>query len=196
MSNFSKMLSVNVNNHIKTKQNQKFLSWAYAWSEFKKANEDASYKVIENENGMPYFVSDLGIIVKTQITANGETMSMWLPVMNGANQAMKTMPYEYITKGGKKSVTAATMMDINKTIMRCLTKNIAMFGLGLYVFSGEDAPSPELVDSGQIQEILNLIKDKKLPLSDVTKAWQIEKIGHLHAVNFKNMIEWLNESKG
>ena len=38
--------------------------------------------------------------------------------------------------------------DVNKAIMRCLVKNLAMFGLGLYVYAGEDlpedaAPQPE-----------------------------------------------------
>ena len=35
------------------------------------------------------------------------------------------------------------MFDINKTIMRCLTKNLAMFGLGLYIYAGEDLPETE-----------------------------------------------------
>ena len=56
---------------------------------------------------------------------------------------MKAAPYEYTTKFGKKTVEAATMFDINKTIMRCLTKNLAMFGLGLYIYAGEDLPESE-----------------------------------------------------
>ena len=40
----------------------------------------------------------------------------------------------------KKTVEPASMFDINKTIMRCLVKNIAMFGLGLYIYAGEDLP--------------------------------------------------------
>ena len=35
------------------------------------------------------------------------------------------------------------MFEINKTIMRCLTKNLAMFGLGLYIYAGEDLPEDE-----------------------------------------------------
>jgi len=75
---------------------------------------------------------------------------MWLPVMDGANNAMKDKPYtyqvkEYVNKKptGKmidKTVNAATMFDINKAIMRCLVKNLAMFGLGLYIYAGEDMP--------------------------------------------------------
>ena len=35
------------------------------------------------------------------------------------------------------------MFDINKTIMRCLVKNLSMFGLGLYIYAGEDIPESE-----------------------------------------------------
>jgi hypothetical protein len=53
---------------------------------------------------------------------------------------MKNESYEYTTRYGVKTVEAASMFDINKTLMRCLTKNLAMFGLGLYIYAGEDLP--------------------------------------------------------
>jgi hypothetical protein len=49
---------------------------------------------------------------------------------------------EYTGKYGK-TVDAATTFDINKTIMRCLVKNLAMFGLGIYIYAGEDVPEAE-----------------------------------------------------
>ena len=48
--------------------------------------------------------------------------------------------YTYSTRGGDKQVEKATMFDVNKTIMRCLVKNLAMFGLGLYIYAGEVLP--------------------------------------------------------
>jgi hypothetical protein len=68
---------------------------------------------------------------------------MWLPVMDGANKSMKHEPYTYSTRYGDKSVEQASMFDINKTLMRCLVKNLAMFGLGHYIFAGEDLPESE-----------------------------------------------------
>ena len=56
---------------------------------------------------------------------------------------MKCIPYEYDTRAGKKTVEQASMFDVNKTIMRCLVKNLAMFGLGLYIYAGEDLPEVE-----------------------------------------------------
>ena len=60
---------------------------------------------------------------------DGETLEMWLPVMHGANNAMMDAPYTFATRYGEKQVNKATMFDINKTIMRCLTKNLMMFDL-------------------------------------------------------------------
>jgi DNA-directed RNA polymerase subunit RPC12/RpoP len=79
-------------------------------------------------------------MVYTSVTAGGLTYEMWLPVMDGANKTMKALPYKYTTYRGEKTVEAMTMFDVNKTVMRCLVKNLAMFGLGLYIYAGEDLP--------------------------------------------------------
>jgi DNA-directed RNA polymerase subunit RPC12/RpoP len=60
--------------------------------------------------------------------------------MDGANKSMKLNAYTYSTRSGEKTVEAISMFDINKTVMRCLVKNLAMFGLGLYIYAGEDLP--------------------------------------------------------
>jgi len=150
---FERLSAVNVNDKVEKKSNLTYLSWAYAWAEVKKACPDASYKVITDPTTQkPYFYDDrLGYMVMTEVTIDGETLEMWLPVMDGANKSMMDIPYTY--KGfawinGKKTevekkVDAATMFDINKTLMRCLTKNLAMFGLGLYIYAGEDLPETE-----------------------------------------------------
>jgi len=79
----------------------------------------------------------------TTVTIEGETLEMWLPVMDGANKSMKKTAYSYSTRYGDKQVEAATTFDINKTIMRCLVKNLAMFGMGIYIYAGEDLPEGE-----------------------------------------------------
>jgi hypothetical protein len=95
----------------------------------------------------------------TSVTINGQTHEMWLPVMDGANKAMRRTPYTYKTwdrynnKWKETGVSAATMFDINKTIMRCLVKNLAMFGLGLYIYAGEDLPADEQQPSQPSQPV-------------------------------------------
>lgn len=149
MKTFNEIRAINVNEHVEQKNGLTYLSWAWAWDVFKQACPDATYKVIKTENGLPYFETPAGAMVYTQVTANNETHEMWLPVMDGANNAMKSEPYTYTVRDWKtkqmvdKKVDAFTMFDVNKTLMRCLVKNLAMFGLGLYIYSGEDLPVVE-----------------------------------------------------
>lgn len=147
MNKFLELLKLNVNDKTEKRTNGSteltYLSWSYAVAEFTKAYPDFKYE-IEMFNGLPYTYDEkTGYMVFTSITADNQTKKMWLPVMDSNNKAMKDKPYEYTTKYGKKTVAPATMFDINKTIMRCLVKNMAMFGLGLYIYAGEDLPEQE-----------------------------------------------------
>lgn len=139
---FDSLNAINVNDKVEKKKDLTYLSWAWAWAEVKKVYPNASYNVVfDPTTQRPYFYDEhLGYMVMTSVTIDDQTLEMWLPVMDGANQAMKKDSYEYSTRYGVKTVDAATMFDINKTLMRCLTKNLAMFGLGLYIYAGEDLP--------------------------------------------------------
>jgi hypothetical protein len=163
MSMYAKLSQINVNEHVEKKSGLSYLTWSWAWDVFKKNCPDATYKVIKNADGLPYFESDAGAMVYTEVTAEGMTHEMWLPVMDGANNAMKKQPYTYDVKEyqygkatGKmitKTVEAFTMFDVNKTVMRCLVKNLAMFGLGIYIYSGEDLPTIEIDTAPMINGI-------------------------------------------
>ena len=173
---FAELFAVNVNEHPETKKSDgtelTYLSWPFAWAEVKKRYPGATYEIIKQENGLPYvYDENTGYMVSTRVTINGVSHEMWLPVMDGSNKAMKSAPYIYKVKNknfrfakkcedgvyrdsyGKeqpeffeKTVNAATMFDVNKTLMRCLVKNLAMFGLGLYIYAGEDLPVTEQSD--------------------------------------------------
>jgi DNA-directed RNA polymerase subunit RPC12/RpoP len=138
---FQELYSLNVNQYVEKKNDLSYLSWSYAWAEFKKIYPDATYEVKKDEQGRCYFGDELfGYMVYTSVTAGGLTYEMWLPVMDGANKAMKPLAYTYTTRYGEKTVEPMTVFDVNKTVMRCLVKNLAMFGLGLYIYAGEDLP--------------------------------------------------------
>lgn len=153
---FTTLYGLNVNDKVEKKDNLTYLSWAYAWAEFKKVYPSATYRVITNpDTHLPYFSDpDLGIVVMTEVIADNLTYQMWLPVMDSKNKAMKLQPYTYqIWDSYKKTyidktVAAASMFDINKTLMRCLVKNLAMFGLGLYIYAGEDLPESDAGNAG------------------------------------------------
>ena len=135
---FEKLSSINVNKFVEKKNGLTYLSWAYAWSETKKNCPSATYKIGETE-----YDDVTGFMCHTEVTIDGETLEMWLPVMDGANRSMKKVGYTYTTRYGEKQVDAATSFDINKTIMRCLVKNLAMFGLGIYIYAGDDLPNTQ-----------------------------------------------------
>lgn len=124
LKHFETLNKINVSEKIDKKGKFNYLSWSYAVEEMTKACPDWTYE-IEHFNNLPYVYDEkTGYMIFTNITAFGIKKRMWLPVMDFQNKAKKN----------------ADMMDINKTIMRCLVKNIAMFGLGLYIFAGEDLP--------------------------------------------------------
>jgi hypothetical protein len=184
---FERLSAINVNEHVEKKDNLTYLSWAWAWSETKRACPDATYKILETE-----YDDSLGFMCHTTVTIEGETLEMWLPVMDGKNKSMKKQAYTYSTKYGDKQVDAATTFDINKTLMRCLVKNLAMFGLGIYIYAGEDLPEGESVKptapSKPIKEVKSesdLIELKKdtdnwkavVGYIEKNKAMGVEKIG-------------------
>ena len=136
MTTFERLSSINVNKFAEKKNNLTYLSWAFAWSETKRACPDATYEIGETD-----YDADLGFMCHTSVTIQGETLSMWLPVMDGANKSMRKSKYTYSTRYGEKEVQGATSFDINKTLMRCLVKNLAMFGMGIYIYAGEDMPT-------------------------------------------------------
>jgi len=140
-SMFEILNAKDVSSYTEKKNGLTYLSWANAWAEFKKVYPDATYEIWRDEQGRPYIGdNDLGYMVFTSVTVGDLTHSMWLPVMDNKNNAMKNVKYK-ITKGRYTAdVEPATMFDVNTAIMRCLTKNLAMFGLGLYIYAGEDLP--------------------------------------------------------
>ena len=161
---FNKLNAINVTASTDKKQGLTYLSWANAWKYVKKNYDNATYEVKKFENSLPFVYDEaLGFMVYTSVTINNETLEMWLPVMNGANKAMKKVAYTYKTKFGDKSVEPATMFDINKAIMRCLAKNISMFGLGLHIYTKDDLPEDiyvAFIDKVKASELMTLAKGK------------------------------------
>ena len=195
-SNFQILFDLNVNEWVERKSNGSvtlsYLSWAQAWAAVKKIFPNATYEV-RHWDGKPYlFDESLGYMCETSVTIDGQTHMMWLPVMDGANKAQKDHDYTYPTRSGEKSVVAATMFDINTTIMRCLVKNLAMFGLGLYIYAGEDIPQTEAqVLKDQLCDALAEVKSCKTAeeLQEVVKKYPSLK----DVKQFKDTVSFLQD---
>lgn len=147
---FETLNAINVNGMTEKKKQTNgttltYLSWSSAWQVVKEKFPDVEYEIERNpETNLPYWYDPLtGYMVFTKVNIGNQTHEMWLPVMDATNHAMKSEPYEVKTRYKTYTVPAATMTDINKACMRCLVKNLSMFGLALYIYQGEDLPSAE-----------------------------------------------------
>jgi hypothetical protein len=195
------LLSLNVNEKTEEKNGLTYLSWSWAWAELLKKYPTATYEIVKFEdNGklVPYmFDKETGYMVFTKLTIENITREMWLPVMDGANKAMLDHEYTYTVRDYKtgevkeKTVAKANMFDINKTIMRCLTKNLAMFGLGLYIYSGEDLPEDNrTVSNEQIKELEKLVED----IPAMLNYYNVKKIEDMKYIDAEEVIKRKNET--
>ncbi len=198
MSNFKELYELDVNHKTKEKSGLKYLSWAWAWAELKKVNSDATYSV-DLYDGKPYLGDDvLGYMVSTTVTVGELTIPMHLPVLDGANKAQKAVDYSYKTKYADKECKAASMFDINTAIMRCLTKNLAMFGLGLYIYAGEDIPSVDNTPEPMALKDLDFLRkgfNEVFTEAAFCGLWQLSKLEDLHQSSFDNAVKYIQDNK-
>jgi hypothetical protein len=123
---FERLNRINVSEHIEKKGNFSYLSWPFAVAQLRLADPAASWEVRRFE-GLPYLRSETGYFVEVAVTVQGVTLSQIHPVLDGRNQP----------------ILEPTSFDINTSIQRCLVKAIALHGLGLYIYAGEDLPDGE-----------------------------------------------------
>jgi hypothetical protein len=121
---FEKLSSKDISAHIERKMNLSYLSWAWAWSELMREYPESEYVFKP-----PIFFADESceVWVTVHVSEGEKTCKhdMWLPVMDHKNNAIKN----------------PNSRQISDARMRCLVKCIAMFGLGMSLYAGEDLPS-------------------------------------------------------
>lgn len=147
---FRELNSRDVNAHVEKKQNLNYLSWAYVQQELTKEDPTYEEKVIEfpypdsnNENFfVPYLKTNEGYMVCVELTVFGVTKREWLPVLDYRNKP--------VTIG-----SATAIFDINKATKRCMVKCAAKFGLGNYLYLGEEVPSVNDNDITELEERIN-----------------------------------------
>ena len=126
-SSYESLSLINVRGKVERKGQMDYLSWANAWHMLKQNYPDATRQVYEDPaTGWNYFSDGRSAWVKVGFTVGGMEHIDYLPVMDFRNNAL-----------GIDKVTAT---DVNKTIQRSTAKAIAMHGLGLSLWTGEDVP--------------------------------------------------------
>ena len=179
----------------------RIIPWAVAYSEIMKYDPNATYEFLRSkrevaetievptEDGntitktvcyteeLPFFDTGIGYEVRTRMTVNGITKEMSLPVYNSQNKSMGASPRKYTTKRGENTVDAAVFENVYNSMMRCLAKNCAMFGIGINLWSREDAPESVMELERLRVEAYNLFAQKaalsnntKLKVNEIAKS--------------------------
>ena len=132
------LLKLNVNDHTEKKNGLTYLSWAWAWAEALKADPAASFNVHAFDGKAYMDVNGTGLVWVT-VTMFEKPMTCMLPVMNHRNQPIDT----------------PDAFQVNTAIMRCMTKALALHGLGLYIYSGDDLPmqDAEMITQADTKEV-------------------------------------------
>ena len=166
---YSTLSQTSVREKIERKGNLDYLSWANAWHMLKTAYPNAQRKVYEHEHtGFNYFTDGRTAYVKVGIIVNDLEHIDYLPVMDFRNNALP--------------IDKVTATDVNKTIQRSTAKAIAMHGLGLSLWTGEDVPvTVDVAPVTQESSLIELTKgsenwDKVAQYITLNKQIGLEKI--------------------
>lgn len=130
MTTYNEIRKINVNEHTDKKGKFTYLSWAWAVDQLLQLDPSATW-----DYQAPMQFGDT-LMVFCSVTAFGKTMTSQLPVLNHQN----------------KAISNPNAMDVNTAMQRCLAKAIALHGLGLYIYAGEDVPDEPTPDLGDMAQ--------------------------------------------
>jgi hypothetical protein len=157
--------------------------------------------------GLPYLKTDVGYFVEVAVTVQGVTLSQIHPVLDGKN----------------RPIEAPNSFDVNTSIQRCLVKAIALHGLGLYVYAGEEdlpeadktdkRPRPEnagkqpvqqpkppaaaaaTLSGEQIAKVKALLAETGTTLDRLLAFFRVESLEKIPAAEYDRVIQTLERAK-
>ena len=124
MKTFNELRTINVNEHTEKKGKFTYLSWTWAVDQLLQNDPTATWTFGDHV----YFNETL--MVFCTVNAFGKSMTCQMPVIDSRN----------------KAIPNPCAMSVNTAMQRALTKCISLFGIGLYIYAGEDLPQEEPVD--------------------------------------------------
>ena len=176
MKTYNDLKKINVNVHTEKKGQLTYLSWAWAIDKLLENDPMATWDFPE-----PKYFGET-VMVFCNITALGKTMRMQLPVMDNRNNA--------IAKPDSRKISDATM--------RCLAKCVACFGIGLYIYAGEDLPKEDLpevnIDSilaelGKAKDTDELTVAYRKAIDDCNAEKQYKELVKQRAIEIKSLFK-------
>jgi len=189
---FERLSKLNVSDHLEKKGQFAYLSWPYAVEQLRLADPSATWEV-KRFDGAPYLKTECGYFVEVAVTVQGITLSQIHPVLDQANRPLE-MPNSF---------------HINTSIQRALVKAIALHGLGLYVYAGEDlpatdttvTPSPEpqpaagTLNPEQVGRIKALLAESGTSLQRLLAFFRVKALGDIAASDYARVIQTLEAAK-
>jgi hypothetical protein len=134
MSKYAELRKIDVSSKIEKKNGLSYLSWAWACDQLLQQDPMATWSY-----GQPVLFGET-VMVFCTVNAFGKSMTAQLPVMDYRN----------------KAIPNPDAFAVNTAMQRCLAKAIALHGIGLYIYAGEDLPQddPEPVDASKLIETI------------------------------------------
>lgn len=157
---FSKLAQIDCSEHVEKKGRFSYLSWAWAVKKLREVDPTATWEV-KRFDGVPYLKTDCGYFVEVEVIVQGLPLSQIHPILNNQN----------------KPIAEPNSFDINTSIQRCLVKAIALHGLGLYIYAGEDLP--EIQEDPVSSQQVGVIKLNIKKLATLRKVDEDTIKGHL-----------------
>ena len=144
INTFRSLFQIDVAKYVEMKGQFSYLSWPFAVAQLRLADPTAYWEV-RRFDGLPYLSTELGFFVEVAVTVQGVTLSQIHPVLDHKNRPL----------------LAPTPFDINTSIQRSLVKAIALHGLGLSIYAGEDLPDSN--EGGEQTKPPQVVEKPKLP---------------------------------
>lgn len=138
---------IDCSDKVEKKMNLSYLSWAWAWGVLQEHYPQSTYLFYQGEDDVPYVKFPDGTAeVRCRVSIDNLTREMTLSVMDNRNNAIQN----------------PNSRQVNDTKMRCLVKCLAMYGLGHYIYAGEDVPSSDKEEK-PITALKNVVEEKTKP---------------------------------
>ena len=177
--------TVDCNSHVEKKGSGNFqltyLSWVWAWATLMEHYPESEY-VFESPESLANGTCEVWVSVTVKDADQAMTRKMWLPVMDNKNN----------------SIQNPTSRQISDCRMRCLTKCLALFGLGHYIYAGEDVPGnlaeeekPEVITKDQAEQIHNACMVSGMDEAELCKKVRIQSIESLESSRFDGAMKFL-----
>lgn len=178
---FAELAKLDISEHVEKKGEFSYLSWTWAVDRLRRIRPDASWEV-KRFDGVPYLKTDVGYFVEVAVTVGGTTLSQIHPVLDKRN----------------RPIPEPDAFDINTSIQRCLVKAIALHGLGLYIYAGEDLPEgaePAKVTEEQQSHLQTLLEEVHADQNKFFNYFKIEKLADLPASEYQRAAAALEKKR-